>query len=249
MIGVVDGGQGIEALQGRGDDQAIHEAAKQFEAIFLNEVFKSMRATVPESGEGNKYASKMFTDMLDGQYASLSASSGGYGLAEALAEQMGAKPIDPNAAAAAYAAQSGASGAGGPRSAPQAGYVTPVEGQVSSSYGPREMAGRDAHHHDGVDIAAPEGTPIRAAKAGRVSFAGEKGGYGNTVVLTHSDGSETLYAHASALLVEAGSVVRAGQTIAEVGSTGRSTGPHLHFELRKGGQPVDPAEALGQLAR
>lgn len=96
-------------------------------------------------------------------------------------------------------------------------------------------------HHDGYDLAAPRGTPIHAAKAGRVVFAGIKGGYGNAVILAHALGWSTLYGHASKLLVKPGQRVKAGQVIAYVGSTGHSTGPHLHYELRRYGVAVDPA--------
>lgn len=96
-------------------------------------------------------------------------------------------------------------------------------------------------HHDGYDLAAPWGTPIHAAKAGRVVFAGIKGGYGNAVILTHAGGWSTLYGHASKLLVKPNQTVKVGQVIAYVGSTGHSTGPHLHYELRRYGVAVDPA--------
>ena len=81
-----------------------------------------------------------------------------------------------------------------------------------------------------------------AADAGQVTFAGRNGGYGNVVIVRHADGTESRYAHCSALDVHAGEEVAAGQAIARVGSTGRSTGPHLHFEVRKHGIPIDPRD-------
>ncbi len=97
--------------------------------------------------------------------------------------------------------------------------------------------------HTGIDYAAPSGTPIVAPSDGVVAEVGSKGGYGNTVVLRHRNSLETLYAHMSAFAsgVRPGDSVRAGQVIGYVGSTGRSTGPHLHYEVRVNGQPVDPA--------
>ncbi|NLJ34447.1 MAG: peptidoglycan DD-metalloendopeptidase family protein [Firmicutes bacterium] len=98
--------------------------------------------------------------------------------------------------------------------------------------------------HSGLDIAAPHGQPIFAAAAGKVLVSGVQGGYGNTVVLDHGGGISTLYGHASALLVQPGQVVARGQTIARIGSTGVSTGPHVHFEVRVNGTPVNPRDWL-----
>jgi murein DD-endopeptidase MepM/ murein hydrolase activator NlpD len=94
--------------------------------------------------------------------------------------------------------------------------------------------------HPGIDIAAPEGTPVRAAGGGKVQAAGMDRDYGLFVLLRHPDGYETMYGHASRLLVNEGDDVGAGQVIALTGSSGRSTAPHLHFEIRRGGRSVDP---------
>jgi murein DD-endopeptidase MepM/ murein hydrolase activator NlpD len=125
--------------------------------------------------------------------------------------------------------------------------VMPAEGRISSRFGMRvhPITGRQ-RMHSGMDIAAPTGTPVRAAAGGVVSFAGSRGGYGNTVIIDHPDGTQTLYAHKHTLGVQAGESVRAGQAIGTVGSTGQSTGPHLHFEVRRNGEPLDPAPLLGR---
>jgi murein DD-endopeptidase MepM/ murein hydrolase activator NlpD len=94
--------------------------------------------------------------------------------------------------------------------------------------------------HTGIDISAGTGTSIRAASAGTVVSAGWRGGYGKCVVISHSGGLATLYAHQSEILVEVGQTVKRGEVIGKVGSTGYSTGPHLHFEVRANGSPVDP---------
>jgi murein DD-endopeptidase MepM/ murein hydrolase activator NlpD len=146
---------------------------------------------------------------------------------EALAAQSAAL------AAAIRDAQAGGSNGSGTPSA--AGLVWPVNGPVVSGYGMRW-----GRMHEGIDIAAGLGTPIRAAAAGTVIHAGWLGGYGNLVVLDHGDGLATAYAHASAILVGAGQSVAQGQTLSLVGSTGNSTGPHLHFEVRVNGSAVDP---------
>ncbi len=115
----------------------------------------------------------------------------------------------------------------------------PVTGQVSSVFGPR--AGRT---HEGLDVAAEEGKPIRAIDAGVVVFAGWRGTYGYTVIINHGRGVRSLYAHASTLEVSPGECVEQGQTIARIGSTGHSTGPHLHLELLYGGVPLNPQNYL-----
>jgi len=94
--------------------------------------------------------------------------------------------------------------------------------------------------HNGVDFRGSTGTPIQAAGPGTVVYAGPRGGYGNTVVIDHGGSLATLYAHQSAIYVSVGTTVAAGQVIGAVGSTGFSTGPHLHFEVRLGGTPVNP---------
>jgi murein DD-endopeptidase MepM/ murein hydrolase activator NlpD len=99
---------------------------------------------------------------------------------------------------------------------------------------------RAGKRHDGIDIAAPEGTPVLAAAAGSVIYAGEQAGYGAIVILKHEGGLVTLYAHNARLLVNEGDRVRRGEAIARVGQTGKTTGPHLHFEVREGTRPRNP---------
>jgi murein DD-endopeptidase MepM/ murein hydrolase activator NlpD len=96
--------------------------------------------------------------------------------------------------------------------------------------------------HKGLDIAAPTGTPIVASADAKVSFVGFKNGYGRTVILDHGGGVNTLYAHNSSVGVHEGDAVVQGQEISKVGTSGRSTGPHLHYEVRINGQPVNPTK-------
>ncbi|MDN3449441.1 peptidoglycan DD-metalloendopeptidase family protein [Planococcus sp. APC 3906] len=115
-------------------------------------------------------------------------------------------------------------------------FIRPVAGRYSSGYGGRDI-GEGAESHLGQDIANATGTPISASASGYVSFAGVMGGYGNVVILTHSINGQsyaTVYAHMSAISVSAGQAVSQGQTVGLLGSTGRSTGPHLHFEIHIG---------------
>ncbi|MGF1535048.1 MAG: murein hydrolase activator EnvC family protein [Elainellaceae cyanobacterium] len=123
--------------------------------------------------------------------------------------------------------------------------IFPTNGRVTSRFGWRvhPILG-SRRFHSGIDFGASQGTPIRAADAGRVLFAGWYGGYGRAVVINHGDGITTLYGHASRVYVSEGETVTRGQAIAAVGSTGLSTGPHLHFEVRRNGAPVNPAAYL-----
>jgi murein DD-endopeptidase MepM/ murein hydrolase activator NlpD len=119
-------------------------------------------------------------------------------------------------------------------------WTWPAIGQLSSGYGPRW-----GRMHEGIDIAAPSGTPILAARGGVVSYAGQMSGYGNLVLVDHGAGLTTAYAHQSRIHVSVGQLVSAGQQLGEVGSTGNSTGPHLHFEVRVNGSPRNPREYVG----
>ncbi|SAL16369.1 peptidase M23B [Caballeronia arvi] len=122
-------------------------------------------------------------------------------------------------------------------------------GRTSSLFGNR--LDPFTHHlsfHPGLDLSAPTGTPILAAAGGRVIRAGPMPGYGNAVEIDHGHGVITRYAHASKIEVRVGQTVKPGESIAEVGSTGRSTGPHLHFEVRVNDRPVNPADYLALFA-
>lgn len=117
--------------------------------------------------------------------------------------------------------------------------------RISSNFGNRKdpFTGGRAFHA-GIDFPAPKGTPVLSAGYGKVSFVGERAGYGKTVEVTHGPGLLTRYGHLSAYLVKEGQIVNTGTPIAEVGSTGRSTGPHLHFEVRRADNAVDPGKYL-----
>ncbi len=126
------------------------------------------------------------------------------------------------------------------------GFIFPTTGKIGSSFGPRvHPIFRTTRQHTGVDVAGATGNAIWAAKDGRVIFAGWKGGYGNTVLLIHGNGSVvTLYAHMSKIRASVGDQIDQGEVIGEVGSTGWSTGPHLHFEVRVNGVPKNPVAFL-----
>lgn len=124
------------------------------------------------------------------------------------------------------------------------GIVFPVMGpRISGVFGSRKHPKlRYVRHHNGIDLAAPEGSAIRAIKEGHVVFADSYAGYGNLVVILHTDGKTTHYGHLSFIKAKTGASISAGEIIGVVGSTGLSTGPHLHFEVRENGKPLDPVK-------
>jgi murein DD-endopeptidase MepM/ murein hydrolase activator NlpD len=130
---------------------------------------------------------------------------------------------------------SGGGASSGSGAAPSSGFIWPVNGPLTSPFGMRW-----GRLHAGIDIGVGFGTPIRAAAAGTVIYSGWLGGYGNLVVIDHGSGLSTAYGHQQAVYVGQGAGVAQGDVIGEVGSTGNSTGPHLHFEVRVNGSPVDP---------
>ncbi|HOO72582.1 MAG TPA: M23 family metallopeptidase [Spirochaetota bacterium] len=120
-------------------------------------------------------------------------------------------------------------------------FSTPLKGYFTSLFGDRvDPYFHDTAFHTGIDIHGKMGTPIKASKSGMVMFSGWKDGYGNTVILQHHEGYSTVYAHLTDIHVKQGQWVHKQQTIGTTGSTGRSTGPHLHFEIRRHGNPINP---------
>lgn len=123
--------------------------------------------------------------------------------------------------------------------------LRPAAGRISSPFGERiSPVTRRTEFHRGIDIANSTNTDIIASAAGVVTFSGYNGSYGNMVLIAHGNGYSTIYAHNHENKVEVGDRVQKGELIAKMGSTGRSTGPHVHFEIRKGGEPIDPKSML-----
>lgn len=251
------------------DSQQHKELAAQFESLLVHELVKSMRKTV--NSNDDSFGLEMSTGMMD--EAMSEAIAGKLGIGDALIAQLrgdsrrktislpSLSPIlspppksttaEPKSSIPASFKSPGARPRSGVALAPQA-FVgqLPVDGVISSNYGPRlHPIDKVKKFHAGVDIAAPLGEEIHAVQSGKVRFAGKRGGYGLTVELEHADGSVTRYAHASRIHVRKGDTVEAGEAIADVGSTGHSTGPHLHFEARRQGRAVDPLRYLESLRR
>ena len=225
---------GLSALEA----QRLEEACKEFESLFINLVMKQMRKTVTKSGliDGGM-GEEIFTGMMDEEIAKQIASRQGLGLRGALIEQLTGvrgSTIPRNIALKNYRTHNSVAPSGQI-------FSLPVSGTISSPYGWRKdpFSGEPAFHK-GVDIASPAGSGIFAAGKGTVVFSGWKKGYGNVVEIEHGDGFTTLYAHNEKNLVKEGEEVSHYQLIALVGDTGKSTGPHLHYEVKKNGEAVNP---------
>ena len=225
-----------------------HTAGKQLESFFLRQLLTEAR---PQGGADSGFATDTFKSMFDDAVADKMSSAGGVGLADLFAKQLGAKGgATGNDAPGVHIANQvlphttvglpqGPDIDGIPR------FTMPVVGTPTSGYGSRiDPIQHKEIKHPGYDLAAKTGTPVSAAAAGTVISAGPAGTYGNLVTVRHGNGVETRYAHLSATTVKAGDHVDAGQQIGNVGTTGYSTGPHLHFEVRKDGQAIDPAPFL-----
>jgi len=240
---------------------SLKSATEDFEGMFISYLLKVMRSTVgSESSDGALSMGKdIYTDMFDNEIALSIARTRGLGIGNMMYRQMqenGAEDAHldqrielPRSSPAQESVASLPPSTGAPPEQPSPIPLTlsiPVQGRLTSDYGLRtDPLTGNSEFHEGIDIAAPAGTAINAASSGTVVFAGALGGYGNTVVLEHANGGRTLYAHASQLLVRPGEAVEAGQTIGRVGTTGHSTGPHLHFETLVSGQNIDPKSLIG----
>jgi len=224
---------------------SLKSATQDFEGMFVSYLLKVMRSTVDSEENGEMSMGKdQYTDLFDNEIALSIARNRGMGIGDLIYRQLqdsgradtsaspqtdAINPVPPTLSSAAIAPALSA----------------PLNGIVTSAYGLRsDPIHGGSEFHKGIDIAAPQGTPFKAASAGTVIFAGVLGGYGKTLIIEHAGGERTLYAHASELLVGQGDRVSTEQPIGLVGTTGRTTGPHLHFEAVLGGQQIDPKGLL-----
>jgi murein DD-endopeptidase MepM/ murein hydrolase activator NlpD len=238
-----------------GKPQDVKSAAAELASLFVYQMLAAMRRTIPKSGLLDKgFAHDTYLSLFDQEIARHLACREDLGLTALLQRQLKDPDADrqlpgrpstglPRPPTAPPAARATAIDAYRQQAGPTDGmFMLPVEGQRTSGFGMRmHPIDHEERLHSGMDIAAPAGTPIRAAAAGQVVFSGTQAGYGNVVLIQHEEGYATFYAHNTANLVSVGTPVSQGQPIATVGSTGRSTGPHLHFEVRKDGKQLDPA--------
>ncbi len=224
-----------------------------------NQVLRQMRQSELRDDEDEGLGAETFTETTDAELARLLANGGVMGLANAVRralERQTAPSDDDSALAPASDLR--------PRGAlvtvrpagrqpvddPDGPTVPlPLIAPVTSHFGWRQDPfGAGPRFHNGVDLAAAYGREVDSVADGRVAFAGSAPGYGNTVLVEHAGGASTRYAHLGAIDVHEGENVRAGEALGTVGRTGRSTGPHLHFELLQNGRPVNPELAAARLA-
>jgi murein DD-endopeptidase MepM/ murein hydrolase activator NlpD len=225
--------------------------AAQFESMLLSQMLKQMKDSMAPTDDSEGLGGSVFGDTINNELGMALTKAGGVGLAESLLkglsridEQPGQSEVEAAMAAVPATANMPtplSSGGGNPSSG-----GNPSGLPVSSDFGWRnDPIHGQQRFHAGLDLKVAYGQEVRAASGGVVKFAGEQAGYGTTVVVDHGDGLETRYAHLSSTEVRAGSVVSAGQPIARSGNSGRSTGAHLHFEVRQDGQPIDPDRVTG----
>jgi murein DD-endopeptidase MepM/ murein hydrolase activator NlpD len=200
--------------------------AQEFEALFLSQMLRDLkRSMVDEERESSEFDA--MTDTINTELGRALSASGGIGLSAVLLKALDRiGPVIPAAGAPAVSAPAG----------------PPVSAEVTSPFGwRRDPVTGAAGFHAGIDLGLAYGQDVRAAAAGRVTFAGDRGHYGTLVTVSHPDGRETRYAHLSELHVQVGDQLSAGQVLGKAGRSGRTTGPHLHFEVLENGRPVDPA--------
>lgn len=259
---------GISALSalasqdGKANEARLKKAAEEFESLFINEMLKTMRKTIVKSEifHTDENTEELYTSMLDCELARDMAKAGGIGLSGVLTRQLGLfedsvpashvlaslpRMVDNKAANVVERPDAANSRSGIEGPAGIAGlferFKKPVIGAISSLFGMRhDPFTGERELHKGIDIAVPQGTEIYPAADGVVIFSGYKKGYGNTVEVRHGNGVVTRYAHCHKNLVKQGDAIKTSDPIGESGSSGRSTGPHLHFEVIKDGLHVDP---------
>lgn len=227
------------------EEKELTEQAQGFEAMIINMMLQSMRNTVEQGdlfGDPKATSRTVYQSMLDNEYSKVMSQSEGIGLSDLILQHFGVSDTELKLNPASFES---AVQFGEPVNRPESTsrFVLPAEGRLSSPFGMRvhPISGR-LQMHDGIDIAMPTGTSVKAMTSGEVVFAGEKRGYGNTVIIEHANKMRTLYAHLDSIDVNKGDLVQKGQRVARSGNTGVSTGPHLHFEIQKGGRPVNPID-------
>jgi murein DD-endopeptidase MepM/ murein hydrolase activator NlpD len=232
-----------------GDTKGLREAAQKFEQYFIGTMMKEMRKTSGgEDGLLGGTEMETFSALFDEEIAERISQGPGIGLAAMIERSLAAYGA-PASGTLSAPGETPSSGASALAASVRDGWSWPLPqdepGSLTSRFGSRvdPLSGRHGTHR-GLDIAAPTGTAVRSMSAGRVIRAGFSPSYGNVVDIEHADGVVTRYAHQSRLEVVVGQEVGVGERLGAVGSTGRSTGPHLHIEVTEGGVRIDPYEFL-----
>ena len=232
--------QSIRETSGENRKNELKNAAEEFEAIFIAYMLKVMRETIEESGlMGGGFGKTIYTELFDQEVSINLARRGALGISDLLYKNL-EKMVDGKESDASRST-SNPSGSLGEEVHGISDLQLPVHAPVSSGFGMRkDPFTYQSKFHRGIDFAAPEGMKVVAALSGKVLSAGYERGYGNTVLIQHADGVQTRYGHLGDINVKAGDSVSSENTIGTVGSTGRSTGPHLHFEVIRDGRKINP---------
>jgi murein DD-endopeptidase MepM/ murein hydrolase activator NlpD len=237
----------------------VRELAEQFEAMLLTQMLRQMRQSMlsddSDSGDSTGFGSRTMTETIDSALALSLSRSSRLGLADFMvrAFERQAAPAAPASTAPASTApdplEEGGTDPDGARVGSVPSLPAPPTGPVTSGFGWRDdpITGQP-RFHSGTDVRMAYGQDVLAAAGGRVASVGTQGGYGLTVVVDHGRGIETRYAHLSSAPIKTGDLVESGQVIAQSGNSGRSTGPHLHFEVLDNGQAVNPQSRAALLA-
>ena len=245
------------SLSGK-DKAELKKVAEEFEAVFIAQLLKIMRETIEESGlEGSGFGKSIYTDLFDQEIALSMAKRGALGIGDIIYKSLADRGDAIPAEVFGEATRPGRAGSGtAPDSVNKIAKAPavessrevpvnflPVNAPISSDFGMRKdpFTGK-SQFHKGIDLAAPAGTPVVAALPGRVISAGYESGYGNNVIVEHDEGLRTRYGHLESINVKTGDMVTSDDTLGKVGSTGRSTGAHLHFEVIRTGIQIDPAK-------
>jgi murein DD-endopeptidase MepM/ murein hydrolase activator NlpD len=254
----------------RTNDRAqVVRLAKEFESFVMLQMIRQMRQAMLDENRDQGLGSDTMFDTMDVELARQLAASGGIGLASALQSTIERQTLGGETGPAG---QPGSSTDGGQqqrngqgtrepvaatpgvagserRETASVALPLPLHATLTSHYGYRaDPFDGSARFHAGVDLGAVYGQEVPAVAVGHVVFSGAQAGYGNVVIIEHADGVQTKYAHLSSIQVEAGDSVEVGSVIGRVGSSGRSTGPHLHFEVLQSGHQVDPEVAATRYA-
>jgi murein DD-endopeptidase MepM/ murein hydrolase activator NlpD len=250
-IDAVDKAADVDRAAPPDQRQHIARLAQEFESLLMTQMLREMRRSMLEDDSQERgLGLGAMTDTLDIALGQALSRVGGFGLSAALGTALGRSVTHAAAKDSSTAASDGVV----VPSSPGHAVITDEEaarpsetdlklpgGTITSGFGWRRDPFNGAiKFHKGIDVAQPYGQDVRAAASGQVVASGDQGSYGTTVVVDHGGGQRTRYAHLSALSVQVGEHVESGQVIGKVGDTGRTTGPHLHFEVLDNGRVVDP---------
>jgi Rod binding domain-containing protein len=229
------------------DPSKVKELATQFEAMLLSQMLKGLQTSMMDGAESTDgFKAGPLGDVMTQELGLALSRAGGFGLGSMLTGAMSRMPGIASPHVETSAAEATDATAVPAYTVPA--YTVPAP-RVSSAFGWRDdPIDGGARFHKGIDLPMPAGSEVRVPADGRVVSVGDQPGYGLTVVVDHGNGLESRYAHLSSADIRPGDPVRAGGLIARSGNTGRSTGPHLHFEVTVNGQAIDPSGWAGAVA-